>query len=135
MSSGRVVSFRGMLVRCLQPPAGAESTKVVCKFVAAGHRHPAATKAVAEGLTPTCPRPTVPPGSPVRRDYLMDRLSAPSECRAQALHCRMVADTVMDEQVRALWVSMAHSWTKLAEAIERLQPDQGTRGADGEGPR
>ena len=66
---------------------------------------------------------------------LMDRLAAPSECRAQALHCRMVADTVMDEQVRALWVSMAHSWTKLAEAMERLQPHQGTRGADGESPR
>ena len=61
----------------------------------------------------------------------MDRLAAPSECRAQALHCRMVADSVMDEQVRALWVSMAHSWTKLAEAMERLQ---GTRGADGESP-
>ena len=44
----------------------------------------------------------------------------------------MVADTVMDEQVRALWVSMAHSWTKLAEAMERLKPHQGTRGADGE---
>lgn len=55
----------------------------------------------------------------------MDRLSAPSECRAQALHCRMVADTVMDEQVRALWVSMAQTWTKLAEAMERLQPRQG----------
>ena len=44
----------------------------------------------------------------------------------------MVANTVMDEQVRALWVSMAHSWTKLAEAMERLKPHQGTRGADGE---
>jgi hypothetical protein len=48
--------------------------------------------------------------------YLMDRLSAPSKCRAQALHCRMVADTVMDEQVRALWVSMAQTWTKLAQS-------------------
>jgi hypothetical protein len=46
----------------------------------------------------------------------------------------MVADTVMDEQVRALWVSMAHAWTKLAE-VERLQPHQGTRGADRESPR
>ena len=41
----------------------------------------------------------------------------------------------MDEQARALWVSMAHSWTKLAEAMERLKPHQGTRGADGESPR
>ena len=39
------------------------------------------------------------------------------------------------EQVRALWVSMAHSWTKLTEAMERLKPHQGTRGADGESPR
>ena len=50
-----------------------------------------------------------------------DRLSAPSECRAQALHCRMVADTGTDEQVRTLWFSMAQTWTKLAEAMERLQ--------------
>ena len=47
----------------------------------------------------------------------MDRLAAPNECRAQALHCRMLADTVTDEQVRALWVSMAQTWTKLAEAM------------------
>jgi hypothetical protein len=65
----------------------------------------------------------------------MDGVAALSECRAQALHCRMLADTVTDEQVRALWVSMAQSWTKLAEAMERLQPHQGTRGADGESPR
>ena len=32
---------------------------------------------------------------------------------------------LMDEQVRALWVSMAQTWTKLAEAMERLQPHQG----------
>jgi hypothetical protein len=51
----------------------------------------------------------------------MGRLSAPGECRAQALHCRMVADTATDEQVRTLWVSMAQTWTKLAEAMERLQ--------------
>jgi hypothetical protein len=55
----------------------------------------------------------------------MDRLSAPSECRVQALHCRMVADTATDEQVRTLWVSMAQTWTKLAEAMERLQSHQG----------
>jgi hypothetical protein len=34
----------------------------------------------------------------------------------------MVADTATDEQVRTLWVSMAQTWTKLAEAMERLQP-------------
>jgi hypothetical protein len=43
----------------------------------------------------------------------MDHLSAQSECRAQALHCRMVADTATDEEVRTLWVSMAQTWTKL----------------------
>jgi hypothetical protein len=37
----------------------------------------------------------------------------------------MLADTVTDEQVRALCVSMAQTWTKLAEAMERLQPHQG----------
>jgi hypothetical protein len=65
----------------------------------------------------------------------LDRLSAQSECRAQALHCRMVADTTTDEQVRTLWVSMAQAWTKLAEAMERLKPHQGPRGADGDSPR
>ena len=66
---------------------------------------------------------------------LMDRLTAPSGCRAQALHCRMVADAVMDEQMRALWVSMAQPWTKLAEAMKQLQPHQGPRGVNGDSPR
>jgi len=65
----------------------------------------------------------------------MDRLSARSECWAQALHCRMVADTATDEQVRTLWVSMAQTWTKLAQAMERLQPHQGPSDADGDSPR
>src|SRR5262249_60115714 len=71
-----------------------------------------------------------------RGDYLMgtDRLSAPSECRAQALHCRMVADTAIDEQVRTLWISMAQTWSKLAEAMERLQLHSGLSDADGERP-
>jgi putative ABC transport system substrate-binding protein len=51
------------------------------------------------------------------------------------LAAEFVALKVDVEQVRALWVSMAHSWTKLAEAMERLKPHQGTRGADGESPR
>jgi hypothetical protein len=66
------------------------------------------------------PTPYVPPR--YHRDYLMQRLSAPSECRAQALYCRVVADVATDEEVRTLWVSMAQTWTKLAEAMERLQP-------------
>ena len=60
----------------------------------------------------------------------MDSLAAARDCRAQALHCRMVADTATDEEVRSLWVSMAQTWTKLAEAMEQLQPDQGSIGAD-----
>jgi hypothetical protein len=64
----------------------------------------------------------------------MDRLSAPSECRVQALYCRVVADIATDEEVRTLWVSMAQTWTKLAEATERLQP-RGPRSTDGNSPR
>jgi hypothetical protein len=30
----------------------------------------------------------------------------------------MVANAVMDKQVRALWVSMAQTWTKLDETME-----------------
>ena len=66
----------------------------------------------------------------------MNHLSARSECRAQALHCRMVADTAIDEEVRTLWISMAQTWTKLAEAMERLEPHQARyeeRGASAEG--
>jgi hypothetical protein len=33
----------------------------------------------------------------------------------------MAADTAIDEQVRTLWISMAQTWSKLAEAMERLQ--------------
>ena len=75
-----------------------------------------------EGLTLTCPRSTSRRLSSGRQDYFMDRLSAPSECRVQALYCRVVADIATDEEVRTLWVSMAQTWTKLAEAMERLQP-------------
>ena len=83
-----------------------------------------ASQRAGEGLTPICPHCTQSRRSLwPRGDYLMgtDRLSAPSECRAQALHCRMVADTAIDEQVRTLWISMAQTWSKLAEAMERLQ--------------
>jgi hypothetical protein len=73
-----------------------------------------------KGLTPTCLHPTS--RRVIHRDYLMQGLSAPSECRAQALYCRVVADAATDEEVRTLWVSMAQTWTKLAEAMERLQP-------------
>jgi len=44
---------------------------------------------------------------------------------------RMVANAVMDEHVRALRVSMAQTWTKLAEAMERLAAE----GLDRDSPR
>lgn len=63
----------------------------------------------------------------------MDRLAIASECRAQALHCRLAADETTDERVRALWASMAEMWTQLAEQAERLQPPQGRGSARGAG--
>src|SRR5262245_6817028 len=38
-----------------------------------------------------------------------------SECRQQAAHCRNRAETANDERVRALLISMALIWAKLAE--------------------
>jgi hypothetical protein len=50
----------------------------------------------------------------------MDRLTTPSECRQQAADCCARADAATDERMRALWISMAHMWTKL-EDRERLE--------------
>src|SRR5262249_9855003 len=44
-----------------------------------------------------------------------------SECRQPAAHCRTRAKTANDERVRALLVSMALIWTKLAEEAEPIQ--------------
>jgi hypothetical protein len=52
---------------------------------------------------------------------LMDRHAIVSECRQQAAHCRTRAETASDERVRALLVSMALIWTKLAEEAEPIQ--------------
>src|SRR5262245_36230143 len=51
----------------------------------------------------------------------MDRHAIVSECRQQAAHCRTRAETVSDERVRALLISMALIWTKLAEEAEPIQ--------------
>jgi hypothetical protein len=51
----------------------------------------------------------------------MDRHAIVSECRQQAAHCRTRAETASDERVRALLVSMALIWTKLAEEAEPIQ--------------
>jgi hypothetical protein len=52
----------------------------------------------------------------------VDRRTTSTECRQQAAHCRKRAETVMDERVRAVLVSMAQMWIKLAEEAERLLP-------------
>ena len=44
------------------------------------------------------------------------------DCRQLAAHCRQLAATTADERTRALLVSMAEMWTKLAEETERRQP-------------
>jgi hypothetical protein len=51
----------------------------------------------------------------------MDRLAIVNECLQQAAHCRTRAETASDKRVRALLVSMALIWTKLAEEAEPIQ--------------
>jgi hypothetical protein len=51
----------------------------------------------------------------------MDRFAIPSECWEQAAFCRTRADAAADERLRAMWISMAQIWTKLASHRERLQ--------------
>jgi hypothetical protein len=47
-----------------------------------------------------------------------------TECRQHAAHCRQRAETVRDDRVRAMLVSMAHMWIKLAEEAKRLLPSK-----------
>jgi hypothetical protein len=51
---------------------------------------------------------------------LMDCHAIVSECRQQTPHGRMRAETA-SERVRALLLSMALIWTKLAEEAEPIQ--------------
>jgi hypothetical protein len=51
----------------------------------------------------------------------MDRFATPGECCQQAALCRTRADAAADERLRAVWISMALIWTKLAAHKERLQ--------------
>jgi hypothetical protein len=51
----------------------------------------------------------------------MDRFPTSSECWEQAGLCRTQADAAADERLRAVWISMALIWTKLAAHKERLQ--------------
>jgi hypothetical protein len=51
----------------------------------------------------------------------MNRFATPSVCWQQAALCRTRADAAPDERLRAVWISMALIWTKLAAHKERLQ--------------
>jgi len=51
----------------------------------------------------------------------MDRFATPSECWEQVALCRTRAAAASDERLRAVWISMALIWTKLAAHKERLQ--------------
>jgi hypothetical protein len=69
-------------------PAGAESTKVLCKFVAARHRQPAATEAVGRRLDAHVPTLQGPAGfTSGRRDYLIWSAFPP---RASVGHCPLL---------------------------------------------
>jgi alpha-ketoglutarate-dependent taurine dioxygenase len=73
----------------------------------------------AHSATSTCHR--VRRGLSYGPPFRLERVSGTSSIR------RVVADTATDEEVRTLWVSMAHAWMKLAEAAERLQSHKGAR--------
>jgi len=51
----------------------------------------------------------------------MNRFATPSVCWQQAALCRTRADAAPDERLRAVWISMALIWTKLAAHKERLE--------------
>jgi hypothetical protein len=50
----------------------------------------------------------------------MDRFATLSECWEQAALCRTRADAAADERLRAVWISMALIWMRLAAQKERL---------------
>jgi hypothetical protein len=58
----------------------------------------------------------------------MDGRATANECRQQAAYCRKGAETVTDERVRAMLVSMAQMWIKLADEAERLLPSKANGG-------
>jgi hypothetical protein len=77
-----------------------------------GHQRP---------LTPLQPRRILSRSCSGAGAILMDRFATPSECWQQAALCRTRADAAADERLRAVWISMALIWTKLAAHKERLQ--------------
>jgi hypothetical protein len=78
------------------------------------------THAISRSLTPLQPRRILSRSCP-GLGLLMDRFATPSECWEQAALCRTRADAAADERLRAVWISMALIWTRLAAHKERLQ--------------
>jgi hypothetical protein len=74
-----------------------------------------------KALTPLQRRRILSRSCPGIGAILMDRFVTPSECWQQAALCRARADAAADERLRAVWMSMALIWTKLAAHKERLQ--------------
>ena len=74
-----------------------------------------------KALTPLQPRRILSRSCPGIGAILMDRFVTPSECWQQAALCCARANAAADERLRAVWMSMALIWTKLAAHKERLQ--------------
>lgn len=51
-------------------------------------------------------------------ELLVDRLATPSDCWQRVAYCSKRADAATDEQVRALWISMAQFWINFAQVAE-----------------
>src|SRR5262245_30129677 len=82
------------------------------------------TRGIRGAMGPRLPREKLqlaPPSTTSLLARLMDRHAIVSGCRQQAAHRRTRAKTANDERVRALLVSMALIWTKLAEEAEPIQ--------------
>ena len=50
--------------------------------------------------------------------------SKPEEYRAQALHCRLMADQVMSPVDKEMWLGLATEWMKMAAVHERFGTGQ-----------
>ena len=51
-------------------------------------------------------------------ELLVDRLATLSDCWQRVAYCSKRADAATDEQVRALWISMAQFWINFAQVAE-----------------
>jgi len=50
--------------------------------------------------------------------------SKPEEYRAQALHCRLMADQVKNPSDKEVWLGLAADWMKMASMHERFHTGQ-----------